>query len=840
MPEPLDHLYVAGFSEARPFKSTLSVRKAAIPARNRTTHGRQLLQQLVVLARNAEEVALERKALDLPPHLGITIVLEISPRGLLDYKQLEWRREGIEVLSVIEGDTSDIVALHVPEGGLAAFEKRIQDYLDKNTKAGKPANAALVDVIANFRRAAFDELWTDDHAPLPAADAPQWFQLWLRRAGTPVATRDQFVELAQRLDLGILVESGFISFPGRVVVAARATRSALERAISLLDLVAEIRSVAATAEFFLSDLTPADQVDWVRNLESRLQFSDPARAPYVTLLDTGVNHGHPLLAQGLDSADMYAIDPAWLHADHDGHGTQMAGLTLHGNLTNPLASSDSYLVPHRLESVKILPPIGQNSPHLYGPITTQVTAAVEKPHPARRRTFAMMTTAVGKSTGLPSEWSATIDQLAFGSNGSSEEDAATLPPVTPRLFVLSAGNVPWPAWTNYPDVNDLSPIESPAQAWNALTVGAYTEMTDIDLGKWPSLVPIGPSGALSPSSSTSVSWRRAWPFKPDVVAEGGNGCLDAGPQVIVGPESLRLLTTHHDMTQALLTESGDTSAATAEVARLCAHLSDRYPTYWPETLRALVIHGARYTGPMRATLPIVPIKRHKETLLRRFGYGAIEGGNSLFSTTTQPTLVLEEKLTPYRENGANITLNGVNMHALPWPAAALQDLGEASVALRVTLSYFIDPNPSQRGWQSKFRYQSHGLRFAVKGATETAARFGQRINKIERDEAAGLGDPEAMHDPDLAGWFLGAQLRSRGSVHSDVWMGTAAQLAEKSHIAVFPVGGWWKDWKEAGLYASEVRYSLVVTLEALEAVDIDLYTPVLTQIQTPIVVTVPV
>ncbi|EQD57801.1 hypothetical protein B2A_04644, partial [mine drainage metagenome] len=146
-------------------------------------------------------------------------------------------------------------------------------------------------------------------------------------------------------------------------------------------------------------------------------------------------------------------------------------------------------------------------------------------------------------------------------------------------------------------------------------MGAYTEMTDIDASKWPSLTAIGPAGALSPSSSTSISWRRTWPFKPDVVAEGGNGCLDAGKHVIVGPESLRLLTTSHDMTKALLTESGDTSAATAEAARLCAHLSDRYPDYWPETLRALVVHGARYTRAMREMLPIVPLRRHKETLL---------------------------------------------------------------------------------------------------------------------------------------------------------------------------------------------------------------------------------
>lgn len=838
MAEPLDHLHIAGFSEARPFRSTLSVRKAPVPPRNRATHGARLLQQLVALSRNAEEITRQREEFQLPPHLGMTIALEVSPRGLLDYKQLEWRREGIEVLSVTAAETSDIVALHVPEGRLAAFETRIQDYLTKNTRAGKPANAALIDTIENFRKAAFDELWTDDADPLPAGATPQWFQLWLRQTEAPAATRAQFADLAGRF--GIVVEDGFTSFPGRVVVAAYAARAALGQAIELLDRVAEIRSVAPTAEFFLSNLTPAEQVDWVRNLEARMQSADPGQAPYVTLLDTGVNNGHPLLTHGLNAGDMHAINPGWQHTDHHGHGTQMAGLALHGNLSDPLASTAAHFVPHRLESVKILPPIGQNSPHLYGPITMQAAAAVETPHPERRRTFAMMTTAVGNTTGLPSEWSATIDQLAFGTKSAPADggDANADHAMTPRLFVLSAGNVPWPAWTDYPAINDLSPIESPAQAWNALTVGAYTELTYFDASQWPSLTAIGPAGALSPSSSTSISWRRTWPFKPDVVAEGGNGCLDAGRHVVVGPESLRLLTTSHDMTKALLTESGDTSAATAEAARLCAHLSDRYPGYWPETLRALVVHGARYTRAMREMLPIVPLKRHKETLLRRFGYGAIEGGNSLYSTATRPTLVLEETLTPYRANGANVSLNGVNMHDLPWPAEALQNLGEASVALRVTLSYFIDPNPSQRGWQSKFRYQSHGLRFAVKGATETAARFGQRINKLEREEAA-EGDQEGMKDPDIAGWFLGAQLRSLGSVHSDVWIGTAAELAEKSHIAIFPVGGWWKDWKDAGRYTTSVRYALVVTLELLESVDVDLYTPVLTRIQTPIVVEVP-
>ena len=115
---------------------------------------------------------------------------------------------------------------------------------------------------------------------------------------------------------------------------------------------------------------------------------------------------------------------------------------------------------------------------------------------------------------------------------------------------------------------------------------------------------------------------------------------------------------------------------------------------------------------------------------------------------------------------------------------------------------------------------------------------GQRINKLEREERE-EGDDEALGDPDLAHWSLGAQLRSRGSIHSDEWRGNAAQLAAKSHIAVFPVGGWWKDWKESERYETEVRYALVITLEVLDEVDVDLYTPIAAMLQVPAVIQVP-
>lgn len=115
----------------------------------------------------------------------------------------------------------------------------------------------------------------------------------------------------------------------------------------------------------------------------------------------------------------------------------------------------------------------------------------------------------------------------------------------------------------------------------------------------------------------------------------------------------------------------------------------------------------------------------------------------------------------------------------------------------------------------------------------------QRINRIEREAAAINGEIESMPDPDIGGWVLGPNFQKRGSVHSDTWVGTAAQLAEKSHIAVYPVGGWWKDWKDAAQYNKSVRYALLVTLEVMEDLDVDLYLPIANQIAVPIAVAIP-
>ena len=72
---------------------------------------------------------------------------------------------------------------------------------------------------------------------------------------------------------------------------------------------------------------------------------------------------------------------------------------------------------------------------------------------------------------------------------------------------------------------------------------------------------------------------------------------------------------------------------------------------------------------------------------------------------------------------------------------------------------------------------------------------------------------------------MGPNERVRGSLHVDIWTGSAADLAERATIAVYPVTGWWKEIRSRDRSDLGARYSLIVTIESPE-VEVDLWTPV--------------
>src|ERR1019366_1287968 len=113
--------------------------------------------------------------------------------------------------------------------------------------------------------------------------------------------------------------------------------------------------------------------------------------------------------------------------------------------------------------------------------------------------------------------------------------------------------------------------------------------------------------------------------------------------------------------------------------------------------------------------------------------------------------------------------------------------------------------------------------------------FRKRVSKAARDEEEPY---EAVGD--TSGWEFGPQVRTRGSIHSDWWTGTAADLANCGIVAVYPVSGWWREAK-GDHWAKEARYALLVSIRTEKTrvslftqSEIDLYTPVDTIIKTAV------
>jgi hypothetical protein len=723
---------------------------------------------------------------------------------------------GLELLHIRQvtpgSDESPHATVLASPRGLANLRKKIEDFATKNSKKkdgsdGRPRNADLAQSIALIVEAGLRQLWRSPQDHYPNGQGQAVWEVWL-----DPAELDRF--RAGAPPLGMVVHADKLEFPEDVVVLVTATPAELAQAVSTLEGIRALAAPTTTADFF-DGLVVEEQVNWVNDLLGRTTYNHAADANYVTLLDTGVSLGHPLIQPALSGADRHAAEPAWGPEDNHGHGTQLAGLALFGDLQIPLQSGVPVTVTHRLESVKILPNAGANPYHLYGAMTRRGVNAAES-NGDRRRTFALATTtgADNPHDGAPTSWSSAIDQLCAGVAGDKK---------FARLFAISAGNTDQNLFGNdeYLATCDLleNEIESPAHAWNAICVGAYTEKALLPVGVAGTA--LAPVGDLSPTSRTA-SWSSHWPIKPDVVLEGGNWIV-SGPPPPMGHQALSMLTTTRDFPQRAFTTCGDTSGATALAARALSEIWADYPQLWPETIRALFVSSARWTAAMRSHLPAHPAKGDYTPIFQRYGYGVPDLPRARRSASNALSLIVEDTITPYRKSDKKHSPhvhNEMKIFTLPWPVKELRRLGHATVTLRVALSTLIEPNPAEASRGSKFGYASHNLRFKLKRANENEAQFLARISK-----AAEQAEEDNALVAENDGWDFGKNRRDVGSLQIDQLTCRASDLARRHTLAVFPVTGWWKTQKSVDPKDRVARFSLVVEIDA-EELQAELYAEV--------------
>jgi hypothetical protein len=780
-------------------------------------HSEKLMQQFENVWEQAEE---NKKAVKITELEGVYIEFICDESYGFKITSLESLDIGIRILKIsyrmIETKVYLCVLVYIPKVQRKYFLKKIKAYAEEMTKFKKPKHQKLVESIEAISLAVFDSFW-QEIPNFQNEDEKIYCELWLR------TTKQTIIDVQTNIKkdlvkLGTEKFEGELDFPERLVYLVKASKKQLTLLIELNSSIAEFRQAHGINSFVLKQ-DNTSQTSLLEVIKQKIQVNLDGITT-ICILDSGVNNGHTLLSKLLLDKNCSSYNPEWGTNDNardKGHGTEMAGLCGFGDLEKILSSKDLLQINHSLESVKILPPNGKNDEWLYGFITMKAINKVEENSPKKLRIICMAISSSECKNGHPSAWSGKIDDLAFGE------------PDLKRLIVLPAGNTNQNLMTNYPENNKTSPILDPGQSWNALTVGAFTEKDHITDSKYSHHDTLAKAGQISPSSRTSLSWlldlKNKWPIKPDIVFEGGN-YFHFNKNSVLQHEDISLLTTNWKPLEKQFSTISDTSAATALAANMASQLQVKYPNYWPETIRGLLVHSADWTKTLRNQFedPTKTLKQNLSTLMRISGYGAPDLEKALYSASNHCNLIIQREIQPYILDQDKVRTNEMHLFELPWPKAVLQELGENRIVLKVTLSYFIEPSPGEIGWQNRYRYASHGLRFDINRSSEEETKFRQRINSADQEEG--------YHSETLDNnWLIGVKQRDFGSLHSDVWVGNAIDLAEQNMLAIFPVIGWWKERKHLGKCNSKARYSLIVSLESPE-VDIDLYNLVLAEIKS--------
>jgi hypothetical protein len=823
------HIFLPGPPVTRRFTSPQHGGSSPrIPDRDRAQHARLVEERL----RAAWQAAENRQAVAHADRHGVYLDFYSEPGFDLVLKSLEARRSGIRLLNVTKQGTGaeerTRAAVYVPREKISHFLRRVSAYATETVtprnegEEAKPKNAKLVESIADVRAAVLESFWQDQAEFLPG-DTSDWIEVWLSSEDLGVIERFGALCHVQQIEMG----QGRIVFPERTVCLVNARRNDLSRLLELSDDIAEFRSAKEVATFFIEQEN-RDQAQWVTDLLNRMELRDRDQI-CVLVLDHGVNNGHRLLEPVLADEDRHTVEPAWGVSDDHGHGTLMAGTAAYGDILALLQSNGAFVVSHGLESAKILPPPPATNPkRLWGHYTAQGISRAEVQAPARKRITCMAVTSVDdRDRGRPSSWSGRVDELASGYDDDPR-----------RLIIVSAGNITDPEeWRGYPESNLTNEVHDPAQAWNALTIGAFTTKTQIRDQTLAGFTAKADAGNLSPFSTTSLSWpARRWPIKPEVLFEGGN--VAVGPNDgILDPDDLKLLSTYRDPQVAQFAPFCGTSAAAAQAAWMAAKILAQYPDAWPETIRGLIVHTAEWTPAQKRDFLPDQSKAAYARLLRICGYGVADFTRALYCAANSLTLISQAQLQPFDKHATQSRYISRDMHLyrLPWPVEVLQGLGAIPVKMRVTLSYFVEPSPGEVGWQDRYRYASHALRFEFNGPGESEEDFVQRVNRLAREEDEHPGT-EGPGDR----WTIG-EARNVGSIHSDIWQGSAIELAASNLIAVHPTVGWWRERHHLNRWNKQTRYTLLVSIHLPEQ-NVDIYTPVSVQIGVPIPIqiTVPI
>jgi len=412
---------------------------------DRPTHARRLRRDLDLASSDLVKFESEQEQAGIPPKLrGMPITIEGRPDTGLEVGEARSTTRGMSLLMVKRGfihhpeneGVRDQATFFVTSSAFETLRSNLSKYArwSEPSRQRRPNHFWLFESGMTIRSTSLRDFWGEDAARFPTERKRKYeWEIWTRCGSEEVFNR----ELA-KLQLETVGSSS--RFVETTIYNVVATSEEVQRLIRATAAIVELRSASSFVSEYMA-LGPYDRSLIIGEVAARIEAAGK-EAPRVTILDTGVYRGHPLLDAFLPSKRCHSVGSRWKVSDHDGHGTRMAGLALFGDLSTVVDKSGKIDLAASLESVVVTAPKGAAPV----PARDAVLHAVELVEKERgKRIFCLAQTARGEAeTGHPTSTSAVIDQLAFN-NG---EDT--------RLFCVAVGNVPHSAAEPYQlaDYND--------------------------------------------------------------------------------------------------------------------------------------------------------------------------------------------------------------------------------------------------------------------------------------------------------------------------------------------------------------------------------------------------
>lgn len=771
--------------------------KKEIPQRDALTHAHTLKEKYQEAFRLFEEQ--QNAILGEESSIGAYIDVEFDPKA--DTMHSLDTTNGARIMnirSISEEKETLQATLFVPKQKEKWLEKKIDQYVIEPEENQKRKNLPLINSIENIQAARIqDFIVIKDDARIFESIPVELeceYEIWLLKEDFD---EDQINHILD--SIGVEVGNKTLVFESIVVLLIKATKHQLQQMVYSIPNISEIRRYRKPSVLSYAG-SVSEEKEWCNSiLANTIKENDPLVR--VGILDSGVNFNHPLLTAFItEDRCLTVVDSI---RDRENHGTSMASLALYGDLTDTIYNSGSNPITNDLLSVKVLPDNDEGHEISFYAVTTE--DAISK---ARSNNVQILCSAVTLKTesldGMASSVSAAIDQSLY--NGGRADS----------LLFISAGNSQDETFAvKYPDYLLNNPILDPAQSWNAITVGAYTSKVAISAQWHNGENVLAPVGGISPYSRTSVQWGANTPIKPEIVFEGGNAYLD-NQGVLNTTEDLMLVAANAQMSAHLFQGFNGTSAATALAARLAGRIKYFNPNLSALSIRALMIHSAEWTDAMQDMFTKNG-ELEKDILVHTCGYGIPNERKAIVSQDDYVTFISESELEPFTQGSAEPKFARMHLYQMPWPSEILRELGEQDVIVKITLSYYVEPNPGNRGKMKKHSYQSIRLNFELNQPLEPLNKFQRRVSH--------LGEEEPM-DNDGGRWRIGIKRRNQGSISSDAIMCSAAELADCNLLAIYPSSGWYKTRKSKA--DVKIKYSLVVSIEAPEQ---DIYTEIQNKIR---------